>query len=218
MVNKLNLLRTALTLAVFVFLSTAYASADTIDFTVTITSQDGGPIPVGAVFTGSVTYAGSIDPDFTGYPPAVTSYTFDFPGAPASIDDLNGIFLQRPYIGGPLFTDFVYQASLAPFSSFTLLDNSFTIYTPSGPILPGNTNSSSTGPWETGTVTYSYPSDAGSTVPELSSIVLLGTGFLGGLGLIRRRAGSLTKALRWTECFEPFERSKTSIESGCLTL
>ena len=171
----------------FAALFTQYASADRIDFTVTLTNNQyynpafqSPNIPLGTTYTGYVTYAGSIDPNFTGYPPDVTSYYFSYPTAPVSMDQLTFTpFVQRHYIGGPLFVG-IYFANLGVYAgSFDVIGDSFEVFTlldPSGSHYPG----------EYGRVTYTYSADP-PNVPEPASLWLIGTGSIALLGAVRRR-------------------------------
>ena len=106
--------------------ATSFAKADTINFTVTITQQQNlHNIPVGTVFTGFAHYDGSIDPNFTGVPPTLTSYGFDFPSAPDSLSDFKWIFAQRHANGQPLFIDLMYVDYSHPGASFDINGNIF---------------------------------------------------------------------------------------------
>src|ERR1700730_7019283 len=106
--------------------ATSFAKADTINFTVTITQQQNlHNIPVGTVYTGFAHYDGSIDPNFTGYPPTLTSYGFNFPSAPASLSDFKWEFTQRHAIGQPLFIELMYVDHSYPGASFDITANIF---------------------------------------------------------------------------------------------
>ena len=178
--NKLRPL--LLPLILFASLFTRYASADTIDFTVTITSASGGPavIPIGTVYTGFVHYDGSVPLDFQGYPPALTSFGFDFPGTPTSLSDMAFAFVQRDPVDTPMFAELGYYALGTPYGSYWLLDKTFEVFTTTD---PGGSHS---WPWEDGTVTYTYISDP--SVPEPAPLFLLGTGVLAlVVGGVRRR-------------------------------
>jgi hypothetical protein len=173
--------------ALSLVLFTSLAKADTINFTVTITRLDGlNVVPVGTTFSGFVHYDGSIDPNFTGYPPTPTSYAFDFPSAPDSLSDLKWAFIQRHYIGGPLWVGLAYVDDSNPAESFILTAESFAI------VLPTNVDANGIG-WslgEYGSVAYSYVADPPPTpaVPEPASLLLVASGLLGAAGLYRQRA------------------------------
>ena len=164
------------------------AKADTINFTVTITQQVGlHTVPVGTVYTGFVHYDGSVDPNFTGYPPTLTSYGFNFPFAPASLSDFKWEFVQRHAIGQPLFVELGYVNFSVPGASFLLTANLFDI------IIPTSETANTVGyqEGESGTVSYTYTADTPALVPEPGSLVLVGTGLLGALNLLQRRKASL---------------------------
>src|ERR1700733_2586378 len=108
------------------FSAATFAKADTINFTVTITQQQNlHNIPIGTVFTGFAHYDGSIDPNFTGVPPTLTSYGFDFPSAPDSLSDFKWLFAPRHAIGQPLFIDLTYVDYSYPGASFDITGNIF---------------------------------------------------------------------------------------------
>jgi hypothetical protein len=160
----------------------SFAKADTINFTVTITQQQNlHNIPVGTVFTGFAHYDGSIDPNFTGFPPTLTSYGFDFPSAPDSLSDFKWEFAQRDAIGQPLFIELTYVDYSYPGASFDITANTFETILP----FAETADSVSYTIGETGTVAYSYTADPPSSVPEPGSLVLVGTGFLTVLNLRR---------------------------------
>jgi hypothetical protein len=164
------------------FSAASLAKADTINFTVTITQQQNlHDIPIGTVYTGFAHYDGSIDPNFTGYPPTLTSYGFSFPSAPASLSDFKWEFDQRHVIGGPLFLGLMYIDYSYPGASFEIIGNTFET------ILPTYVTATSVGytVGETGTVTYSYTADPPSSVPEPASLFLVGTGLMSAFGLSR---------------------------------
>jgi len=169
-------------------IASSHAFADTINFTVTITSSVGpAQIPIGTVYTGSAHYEGSVDPNFIGYPPELTSFTFDFPGTPSSLSDMAFAFLQREFIGAPLFVELGHYQLGVPYGSYWLMDDYFQLFTTDSPGGAHYLNNS-----EYGTVAYSYVSDPVSSVPEPGTLSLLGTGVLGTFGFFRRRFSGRT--------------------------
>jgi hypothetical protein len=163
------------------FFSASFVKADTINFTVTITQQQNlHNIPIGTVYTGFAHYDGSIEPNFTGYPPTLTSYGFDFPSAPASLSDFKWDFTQRHDIGQPLFLGLMYIDYSYPGASFDLIGNTFET------ILPNSETANSVGyiVGETGTVAYSYTADP-PPVSEPASLLLVGTGLITAFNLRR---------------------------------
>jgi len=171
-------------LAICAFLLAASAvKADTINFTVTITQQQAlHTVPVGTVYNGFLHYDGSVDPNFTGYPPIPTSYAFDYPSAPDSLADFKWAFLQRNAIGQPLFAGLMYVDYSYPGASFYVIGDIF------GIILPISETDKSVGyiEGELGKVSYTYVSDPpASTVPEPFSFLLVGTGLVGAWNLRR---------------------------------
>ncbi|HEU4636482.1 MAG TPA: hypothetical protein VFS41_09910 [Edaphobacter sp.] len=166
----------------FCFLAASAVKADTVNFTVTINRQEAlHTVPVGTVYTGFLHYEGSIDPNFTGYPPIPTSYGFNYPSAPASLADFKWAFLQRHYIGGPLFAGLMYTNYAYPGASFDMIGDLFEI------ILPNYEEPNAVGytVGETGTVAYTYTSDPAPAVPEPFSFMLVGTGLVGAWNLRR---------------------------------
>lgn len=163
------------------FFAASVVKADTINFTVTITRQQAlHTVPVGTVYSGFIHYDGSIDPNFTGYPPIPTSYAFDYPSAPDSLADFKWAFLQRHYIGAPLFIELLYVDYSYPGASFYVGADTF------GIIVPTSETYNSVGyiEGELGTVSYTYVSDPPpSTVPEPFSFLLVGTGLIGAWNL-----------------------------------
>ncbi len=159
----------------------SFTKADTINFTVTITQQDNlNNIPVGTVFTGFATYDGFFDPNSTGYPPTLTSYGFDFPSAPASLEDFKWAFAQHAP-GQPLFIELMFVDYSYPGASFVIAGNLFQTILPTSETA----NSVSYTIGEIGTVTYSYTADPPSATPEPGSLVLVGTGLLTALNIHR---------------------------------
>jgi PEP-CTERM motif len=164
------------------FSAVSFAKADTINFTVTITQQQNlSDIPVGTVFTGFASYDGSIDPNFTGNPPTLTSYGFNFPSAPDSLSDFKWEFAQRNGIGQPLFLELMFVDYAYPGASFDLIGNTFQTIIP----YAETEDSVNYTIGETGTVAYSYTADAPSSVPEPASLLLVGTGLLTAFSLRR---------------------------------
>jgi hypothetical protein len=164
------------------FSAATFAKADTINFTVTITQQQNlSNIPVGTVFTGFVHYDGSVDPNFTGVPPTLTSYGFDFPSAPASLSDFKWAFVQRHAIGDPLFVELMYVDSSDPAASFEITANSFETIIPYAETADSVTYLTG----EIGTVAYSYTADPPSSVREPASLFLVGTGLITAFNLRR---------------------------------
>jgi hypothetical protein len=169
------------------FSAESFAKADTINFTVTITQQQNlSNIPIGTVFTGFAHYDGSIDPNFTGVPPALTSYGFDFPSAPDSLSDFKWEFAQRHAVGQPLFLGLMFVDYAYPGASFDIIGNLFQTILP----YAETADSVSYTVGETGTVAYSYTADPPSSVPEPSSLLLVGTGLFAAFNLRRRVAHS----------------------------
>jgi hypothetical protein len=178
--------RFSICLAILVlFTAASFVKADTINFTVTVTQQQNlHTVPIGTVYTGFIHYDGSIDPNFTGYPPIPTSYGFDYPSAPDSLAGFKWAFLQRHYIGGPLFAGLMYVDYSYHGASFDIISNLFEI------ILPIYDDANSVGYTigEVGTVEYSYVADPPvevSNVPEPSSLLMVATGLLGAANLRR---------------------------------
>jgi len=162
----------------------SFAKADTIDFTVTITQQNLlQNIPVGTVYTGFVHYDGSIDPNFTGVPPTLTSYGFDFPSAPSSLSDFKWEFVQRTAVGQPLFVELMYVDPSDPAASFDITNTLFQTILPYAQTPDSVTYRVE----ETGTVSYSYVADTPPAVPEPASFLLVGTGLLAALNRRRLR-------------------------------
>lgn len=174
--------------ALVALLATAsVAKADTIEFTATITQQFGlYSVPVGSTYTGFAHYGGSVDPNFTGVPPVITSYGFNYPSAPVSVADLKWAFLQRHATGDPLFVGLAYVDFSSPAASFDIIANEFFILTPTSETANGFAFSD----YESGTVTYTYVKDPivpVSPVPEPASLALVSTGVAGALASLRRR-------------------------------
>jgi hypothetical protein len=191
-----DLLRTLSTLFsvlfAFMLLGTLNASADTIDFTVTInsTALADPVIPLGTVYTGFVQYDGSFSPDSSSTPPTLTSYAFNFPGSPAAMSGLAFEFVQHQ-IGQPLFVGLEYTVLDAPYASYDLINQNFAVYTAletNGEYLTNDA--------EYGTVQYTYVPDPAAT-SEPSSLLLLATGTLAGVGFIKSRK----------RCSEPLNES-----------
>jgi hypothetical protein len=167
-------------LLALIFAGPQCAFADTIDFTVTINSTQlaNPPIPLGTTYTGWVSYDGSFAPTDTGYPPTLTSYSFNFPGSPASLSNLAFEFVQHQ-VGQPLFVEIGYYDPYVPYASYTLINQGFAVFTELNGVYLTNDA-------EFGTVQYTYVSDPVAT-PEPSSLLLLGAGSLAGLGLLKRK-------------------------------
>jgi hypothetical protein len=148
------------------------AKADTIEFTATVTSQDGlFVVPIGSTYTGFVEFDGSYSFNPTVAPPPLTSYGFTYPSAPGSITDLKWDFIEND---PALALGLMYVDPSDPAASFSINSGIFTILTP----VSETANSVSYTVSETGTVTYTYLPDPVSSVPEPAPLALVGSGIL----------------------------------------
>lgn len=166
-----------------------FAKADTIQFTVTITSQRGiTSVPIGATFTGHATYSGHFDYNSPLAPPPLTSYAFTYPSAPASITGLKSgyNFIERPFGQTTPALSLAYVNFSSPDASFDIDNGTFYIFTPTYEVANGFGWSNE----EAGIVTYAYLPDAVSPVPEPASIAFVGSGILAVIAKNRRRGAS----------------------------
>jgi|ERR1035437_2706014 hypothetical protein len=180
----------ALVLLFLLSVASLAAKADTIQFTATITAQRGlFAVPIGSTFTGYATYNGQFD--FNNRylaPPPLTSYAFNYPSAPASLSGFKWEFIERGIIPNPPGLGLMYVNFSGPALSFNVDYSVFTIFTPTSETI----NSVGWSNQETGTVTYTYLSDAPvSSTPEPASFALVGSGILAFLTQKRYRSASL---------------------------
>lgn len=189
-----------LAFAALVVLSITTVSAHAVPVSYSVTADEFGHGTVTSTTGFSGTLASALAPDpGPGGQPSVLTYSFSLPGALTGgdlliFDSVGGIFSDVVRFNAAAGTMLFYSNPLDGYDSLadiasppgSFYANNLTLYEVNGVVTytplagqPGFVGGLD------GPLTYSLISD--SPVPEPSSLALLGTGILGGIGMVRRR-------------------------------